>query len=230
MQMATDLKEYFPDKQVTVAQSRDRLMPKFHDKLHELIKRRFDELGVNFHTGARVVIPPGGFPDEEGSINVKLSNGESVRTDFVILATGQQANSSPVADLDSADGGAILNPQNGMVRVRPTLQFASPTYDSLFAVGDIADTGAHKAARQGMAQADVVAANIKSLLDGQVPEEAFTVAPAAIHITLGMVSSQDETILAGDIDCNPDIQRHFPQPKPCGGSDRADGHGEARVS
>ncbi|KAJ9616681.1 hypothetical protein H2200_000400 [Cladophialophora chaetospira] len=186
VQMATDLREYFPDKQVTLVQSRDRLMPKFHPEFHELIKRRFDELGVNFRTGARVVIPQGGFPDEEGSVNVELSNGGVVSTDFVILATGQRANNSPIAELKSSDGGSVINPENGMVRVRPTLQFADSKYDNLFAVGDIADTGAHKAARPGMAQADVVTANIKSLLDGQAPKETFTIAPAAIHMTLGM--------------------------------------------
>jgi apoptosis-inducing factor 2 len=46
VQMATDLKEYYPDKEVTVVQSRARVMPQFQEKLHNLIKKRFGELGV----------------------------------------------------------------------------------------------------------------------------------------------------------------------------------------
>lgn len=46
VQMATDLKEYNPDKEVTVVQSRARVMPQFQEKLHNLIKKRFGELGV----------------------------------------------------------------------------------------------------------------------------------------------------------------------------------------
>jgi NADH dehydrogenase FAD-containing subunit len=48
VQMATDLKEYYPDKAVTLVQSRARVMPLFHEQLHELIKKRFDELGVRY--------------------------------------------------------------------------------------------------------------------------------------------------------------------------------------
>ena len=46
VQMATDLKEFYPDKEITVVQSRPKLMPQFHEKLHEIVKGRFDELGV----------------------------------------------------------------------------------------------------------------------------------------------------------------------------------------
>ena len=48
VQMATDLKEYYPDKEVTVVQSRVRVMPQFHEKFHSLVQKRFDELGVRY--------------------------------------------------------------------------------------------------------------------------------------------------------------------------------------
>lgn len=46
VQMATDLKELFPDKEVTLVHSRDTLMPLYHEALSGLIKSRFEELGV----------------------------------------------------------------------------------------------------------------------------------------------------------------------------------------
>ena len=190
VQMATDLKEYYPEKDVTVVQSRPRVMPNFHPQLHELIKRRFDELGIRLITGSRVSIPEGGFPNDGTAFQVKLTNGSTESTELVILATGQTPNNQMVSDLkpSTADGSSIINPDNGFVRIRPTMQLLDEKYSNMFAVGDIADTGAQKAARPGSVQAGVVAKNILSLIEGKKAEENFVQGPGAIHLTLGMVS------------------------------------------
>ncbi|CEO58272.1 hypothetical protein PMG11_03003 [Penicillium brasilianum] len=188
VQMATDLKEYYPDKEVTVVQSRPRVMPSFHPRLHEIIQKRFDELGVRLITGSRVKIPPGGFPNDGNTFDVQLTNGTTESTELVILATGQTPNNKLVADLEPStpEGPSVINPDNGFIRVRPTMQFLDEKYSNLFAVGDIADTGAQKAARPGAAQAAVVAKNIQALIEGKKPEGEFVKGPGAIHITLGM--------------------------------------------
>ncbi|CAG8088385.1 unnamed protein product [Penicillium olsonii] len=188
VQMAADLKEFYPEKEVTVVQSRDRVMPNFHPGLNELIKRRFDELGIRLVTGSRVTIPSGGFPNDGSTFQVQLTNGTTESTQFVILATGQTPNNQPVADLKPSqpDGESIINPDNGFIRIRPTMQFLDEQYSNMFAVGDIADTGAQKAARPGSAQAAVVAKNIASLIEGKIADETFVKGPGAIHLTLGM--------------------------------------------
>ena len=190
VQMATDLKEYYPTKDITVIQSRAQLMPTFHIKLHELVKKRFDDLGIKLITGTRVNIPTGGFPTSGEKFDVQLTNGDSVSTEFVILATGQKPNNQLVSHLQPStpDGSSIINPDNGYIRVRPTMQFLDEKYSNMFAVGDIADTGAQKAARPGSAQAGVVARNIAALARGEEPAETYVAGPGAIHITLGMVS------------------------------------------
>lgn len=71
--------------------------------------------------------------------------------------------------------------------MRPTLQFLDEKYPNLFAVGDIADTGTHKAARPGAAQAAVVAKNIQALIEGRSPDDKYTKGPRGIHLTLGLV-------------------------------------------
>jgi NADH dehydrogenase FAD-containing subunit len=188
VQMATDLKEYYPEKEVTVVQSRPRVMPNFHPQLHDLIKRRFDELGIKLITGSRVTLPAGGFPTDGTTFQVQLTDGTTESTQFVILATGQTPNNQLVADLSpSSDAESIVNPQNGFIRIRPTMQFSDPKYSNMFAVGDIADTGAQKAARPGSAQAAVVAKNIQAMIEGRSPGETFVKGPGAIHLTLGMV-------------------------------------------
>lgn len=69
------------------------------------------------------------------------------------------------------------------------MQFADPAYSHLYAVGDVADSGAHKAARPAVAQAQAAARNIAAMIEGKEPTEEITVNPAGIHLTLGLVSS-----------------------------------------
>ncbi|KAJ5437218.1 hypothetical protein N7445_008103 [Penicillium cf. griseofulvum] len=56
----------------------------------------------------------------------------------------------------------------------------------MFAVGDIADTGAQKAARPSSAQAAVITKSIQALIKGHAVEDTFVKGPGAIHLTLGM--------------------------------------------
>jgi NADH dehydrogenase FAD-containing subunit len=185
VQMACDLKELYPDKSVTLVHSREHLMPVYHEALSNLIKDRFKELGVNLVTGSRVVVPPGGFPNNGQTFDICLQDGRTLSAEFAIQATGQTPNNQFLAGLGEP---AVVNPENGFIRVLPTMQFADPRYPHLFAVGDIADSGAHKAARPGMVQAAAAAKNIVSLIQGEEPSEEISVAPAAIHLTLGLVS------------------------------------------
>jgi pyruvate/2-oxoglutarate dehydrogenase complex dihydrolipoamide dehydrogenase (E3) component len=46
VQMATDIKEIYPNKQVTLVHSREHVMPVYDPRLHGIIKERFDELGI----------------------------------------------------------------------------------------------------------------------------------------------------------------------------------------
>jgi NADH dehydrogenase FAD-containing subunit len=136
-----------------------------------------------------VVVPSSGFSTDGRQYEVQLTNGTKLTTDFVILATGQKPNNNLIKDLVTSDGKTLINPNNGFVRVRPTLQFLDSKYPNLFAVGDIADTGMHKAARPGAAQAAVAARNIQALIEGKEPKEHFSWSPAGIHLSLGLVSA-----------------------------------------
>lgn len=188
VQMACDLKELYPEKEVTLIHSRQHIMPLYHEKLSDMIKERFQELGVKFIGGSRVDIPSGGYPigGTGEPIEVKLQDGRTLTADFVVQATGQTPNSQWLRDLTPSSPDSILNPKNGFVRVKSTLQFADPAYPHMYAVGDIADSGAHKAARPGAAQAVVATKNILAMVGGREPEEKVVIGPAAIHLTLGL--------------------------------------------
>ena len=193
MQMVCDLKEIYPEKDVTLVHSREKLMPLYHEALSDLIKARFEALGVKTVLGKRVVLSAGGqFPttnEESKPFEVQLQNGQTIPADFAILATGQTPNNQFLAGLEPSAPDSLVNPKNGFVPVLPTMQFRDPRYPHLFAVGDIADSGAHKAARPGQAQAAVAATNIAALVEGREPVEKIEVAPPAIHLTLGLTKN-----------------------------------------
>jgi NADH dehydrogenase FAD-containing subunit len=134
------------------------------------------------------VIPQEGFPTDGSEFELELKDGRKIPTNLVIPATGQTPNNQFLHDLQPTPGHKILNSANGFIKVLPTLQFADPSYSNLYACGDIADSGAHKAARPGSAQALVVAQNIAAMVQGGKPTNEITVDPPAIHLSLGLVS------------------------------------------
>lgn len=188
VQMATDMKEVYPEKHVTLVQSRKTVMPKFDSKLHDIIKERFDVLGIELITENRVIVPKDGFPSDGSEFEVELKDGRRIPAQLVILATGQIPNNQLLHSLAPSGPESLINPENGYIRVRPTLQFKDPAYSHLYALGDIADSGAHKAARPGAIQAEAVAKNILSAINGEEPQEKVILGPAAIHMSLGIVS------------------------------------------
>ncbi|KAF4465049.1 oxidoreductase [Fusarium albosuccineum] len=204
VQMAADLKQVYPEKKVTLVHSRDRLMPLYHEDMDATIRARFEELGVELITGTRAVVPAEGFPTDGRSFELELKDGRKVPADLVIPATGQIPNNQFLETLEPSAGREIINQANGFIKVLPTLQFEDPNYSNLFACGDIADSKAHKAARPGLAQAQVVAENIVAMVQGKQPEKNITVTPPAIHLTLGLTRSI--------IFRNPDVKNGVTEP------------------
>lgn len=162
------------------------------------------------------MIPSKGFPTDGSTFELELKDGRKIQTDLVIPATGQTPNNQFLKDLQPTSGYEIINPANGFIRVSPTLQFADPEYTNLYACGDIADSGAHKAARPGAGQAHVVAQNIAAMVNGGRPEQKVTVDPPAIHLSLGLVRA---TQVCRNIVANSSVEKEHCVQKPWQGSD-----------
>ncbi|KUJ07593.1 FAD/NAD(P)-binding domain-containing protein [Mollisia scopiformis] len=181
VQAATDIKELYPEKSVTLVHSRKTVMNRFHTKLHDIIEERCNELGIELKLGSRVKLPHEGYPTDGSIFNVELEDGTAIPADFALICIGQVPQSSLLRDLspESLDAG-------GYIRVLKTLQINNPDYPNVFAVGDVADTGAHKAARPGGKQAAIVANNIEHILNEQPLEDYEVTDSPAIHMSLGI--------------------------------------------
>lgn len=187
VQMATDIKELFPEKSVTLIHSRSNVMSNFDPALHNIVVQRFQELGVKTVLGkGRVKLPQEGYPTDGREFQIEIQDGTQVTADFAIIATGQTPQSELLASLspDCIDAQSFI-------RVKDTLQIQDERFPNIFALGDIAATKAHKAARPALKQAEIVTKNIQDLLLGSKEDLAkYAVTdPAAIHLTLGIEKS-----------------------------------------
>ncbi|UTT88154.1 hypothetical protein NDA17_000161 [Ustilago hordei] len=163
----------------------------------QLVLQRFEERNINTHLGSRVVIPSLGFPAfKEGEMfEVELQNGSKVKADLVLMCTGQ----TPRSSLLSSFAPEVIT-ADGFIDVHSSLQIKS-TPSALgarvFALGDIANSGAAKTVRAAAGQIDVIKSNILSLIaaetrgkeEGKLELQTFTPGPSGIHLSLGLYES-----------------------------------------
>jgi hypothetical protein len=59
-------------------------MSRFHPKLHEIVMKRYAELGINVILGDRCKIPEAGFPVDGSTFKIHLNSGRTVEADFAV--------------------------------------------------------------------------------------------------------------------------------------------------
>ncbi|KAL2831493.1 hypothetical protein BDW59DRAFT_157918 [Aspergillus cavernicola] len=189
VELASDIKDFYPGKSVTLVHSRGRLLNRFGERLGEyVLKVLQDGLGVRVLLDERPVMPGGGGMVRGATL--VFSDGREEGFDLVIGCTGQCPNSSLLSTLypDS------ISNENSCILVQPTLQIHtsdSPTPDPdqrVFAFGDVAAHSGPLMARAGFLQAEIVLSNILSLIRGRTPETIYKpnfFVEGAIKLTLG---------------------------------------------
>ncbi|KAK5653695.1 hypothetical protein OQA88_8726 [Cercophora sp. LCS_1] len=186
VELASDIKGFYPEKNVTLVHSRGELLNQFGGRLREYALRTLrDELGVRVFLDERVKMPEGG--NFATSASLIFADGAE-EFDLVIGCTGQRPNSSI---LGSFLPGAISE-KTSRICVRPTLQvFEEGDPESnypIFAFGDVADHSGPRMARAAWMQAQVVAENVLSVVQGRAPGKAYepdVFLEGSIKLTLG---------------------------------------------
>ncbi|KAL0487000.1 apoptosis-inducing factor-like protein [Acrasis kona] len=182
IQTATDIKDFYPQKSVTLVHSRPHLMNRFKSSLHEVVMKSLLDQGIRVILNDRVIIPPGGFSGQD-STTVTTKNGDQINADFVLLCGGQTPLSETLLQL----APDCVDAESKEIKVEPTLQIANCQYNHIFAIGDVADTGAQKLAAYSCNQGDIVIQNILALIDSK-ESDLKTYIPDSdyIKLTLGL--------------------------------------------
>jgi NADH dehydrogenase FAD-containing subunit len=179
LELAGEIKAFFPDKHVTVADiSEDILIGPYHQSLREELRRQLDALGVELRLGTAISELPTAPPATLAPIAIASANGGELVADIWFRAFGVRAQG------EYLEGGALDNrrDERGYVCVDEQLRVVGETHT--FALGDLADADRDMA---GIAtrQAGVVGANIRALITGTGELTSYEKLPPLIAIPLG---------------------------------------------
>lgn len=153
--LAAGLAARFPDRSVSLYHSGDRLLPAYPDSTRLKVRDQLERLGVDVFPGRRAVAPDTAHQMTIGPGTVDWTTGQpSITADCVIWAIGNPKPNSNFLP------GEILT-DDGFVMVEPTLQIVGQ--ETVFCVGDIAETDPHRSSARNFGS-DIVVANIKSVL------------------------------------------------------------------
>ncbi|KAF4981714.1 hypothetical protein FZEAL_2516 [Fusarium zealandicum] len=187
VELASDIKDFYPDKDVTLIHSRNELLSHFGKKLQDYaLDVLKNELHVRVLLNERPKTPALG--SMRKSTTLAFADGREEKFDLVIGCTGQRPNSAILTSLLPES----ISKETSRILVQPTLQVAIPDASisnrPIFAFGDVADHGGPRMARAGWMQAGVVLDNILAMIHGQTPPRTYKpnlFVERAIKLTLG---------------------------------------------
>ncbi|MFA1549641.1 NAD(P)/FAD-dependent oxidoreductase [Actinomadura chokoriensis] len=170
LELAGEIKEVWPGKQVIIADPAEELLPGFQPEVVEDLSGQLDALGVELRLGTGLAAPPSTEAGQAGAFTVTTTDGGQITVDIWFRAYGKSTNSGYLAD------GRLttLNAQ-GQVSVTESLNVEG--YDHVYAVGDITDVAEAKMAGYAMQHAEVVAKNITARLNGERPTATYQPLP-----------------------------------------------------
>lgn len=170
LELAGEIKDAWPHKQVTVVDPGTELLPGFRADVRADLHRQLDELGVRLRLGSRLTTPPTTGPGRVATFTVTTTDGADVTADLWFRAHGVRVNSDYLAD------GRLTTPTpRGQVRVTETLTVEG--YDHVYAIGDLTDVAEAKMALHATRHAEVVARNISARLRGEQPTATYRPSP-----------------------------------------------------
>ncbi|KAK4183884.1 hypothetical protein QBC35DRAFT_507079 [Podospora australis] len=178
VELATDAKDLYPDKSVTIVHSRQALMNRFSDGLQKGTAESMERLGVEVILGEKAISET-----QDGQF-ITLSSGRKIPCDCFVNCTGQKPASGIMAN---------LSPQSiapsGHIRVKPTLQIDDDSLPNIYICGDVADAHVRNPnSRIAGRQAEICADNVVLAVRGKKPKYQYAEmwGDGFIKLTLGL--------------------------------------------
>ncbi|KAJ3326930.1 Apoptosis-inducing factor 2, partial [Kappamyces sp. JEL0680] len=184
-ELAAEILIRYPNKNVTLVHSQKKLLTsQASDFSRDRLEAKLRARGVQLILDDKVELC--NKPFLSGRHTVKTMHGHSLDSDLTFYCvapvranTGFLATTYPSA-LDS----------RGFVKVLPTLQLQEPALRHMYAVGDVADTGAPKMARYLSGQAKVASKNVVRELQGKTNLATYSIPTWNLMVvTLGTLDS-----------------------------------------
>jgi NADH dehydrogenase FAD-containing subunit len=179
LELAGEIKAFFPHKQVTIADiAPDILTGPYDQELRDELRRQLDALGVALRLGGGLGPLPSVPPATLAPIRIATADGGELVADIWFRAFGVRPHAEYLNDGSLEDH----RDDRGYVRVDPQLRVNGES--QVFAVGDVSDADRDMAGI-ATAQAKVVAANIRALITGDGELTSYDTFPPMIAIPLG---------------------------------------------
>ncbi|KAF9179918.1 hypothetical protein BGZ50_006585 [Haplosporangium sp. Z 11] len=170
LELAVEIREHFPEKEVTLVHSREQYMLSYKYGFHEKCVEILNKFGVRQIRGDRCIIPEGGFQDDFEMRKVMTKGGKEIECDLQILCTGM----TPQSDLLAKLSPSSINPNNRLVKVKPTLQIADDQFPNIYTAGDVADLEDIKTGGAAWRQSEMCMRNICKMIAAQSGSSATT--------------------------------------------------------
>jgi NADH dehydrogenase FAD-containing subunit len=178
LEFAGEIKAVWPEKKVVIVDPVADILSEYAPELREEIRRQLAELDVQLVLGSPLNENPSTAPGERGTFHVATASDVDITADIWFRCFGVVPNSGYLA-------GALKDVRlaNGEVAVTDTLQVKGQ--EAVFALGDVTDIPESKRAGSAMRHANVVAGNIRALIEGTGELATYQPGPAAILLPLG---------------------------------------------
>ncbi|CAO3621670.1 unnamed protein product [Mucor hiemalis] len=167
IELASEIKEHYPEKTVTLLHSRNRYLPRYKVSMDVMIHNILKKRGVKQVLGDRVILPPGGFPAEVNPIEVHTKGGKIIQGDLAIMCIGMTPNSGLLAELSPE----TINKDTGFVEIKPTMQIRDDKFTNIFCVGDVSNHTDVKTGHYAWMQGLAALTNIRKMMEGATQEE-----------------------------------------------------------
>jgi apoptosis-inducing factor 2 len=179
LELSGEIKSFHPDKRVTIADiSEDILAGPYDQALRAELRRQLDALGIELHLGVELSGLPDPAPATLAPFALRTADGGSLEADVWFRAFGVRPHSEYLA------GGSFddRRDERGYLRVDEHLRVTGET--RVFAIGDLGDADRDMAAVASR-QAELAAANVRSLITGSGELGSWDTFPPLIAIPLG---------------------------------------------
>jgi len=179
LEFAGEIKTVWPHKDVTVVDpSADLVSGRFPDAFRAELRAQMDALGVHVLLGTSLRELPNSAPGQARPFTVVTRSGIDITADIWFRCHGAVVNS------DYLDVGLSTARQSGgRLAVTPELRLRGQ--ETVFAVGDVTAIPEMKMARLAQKHAEVVATNIRNLIEGRDNLATYQPEPDAIVLPLG---------------------------------------------